>query len=163
VTFGNLPNGVSGYDICVFAGNGCGNTVTKCRYIRGRVQSAQTITGNASSCPNTTSAYSIVSLPGADSYTWTVTGAATINGGGTTLTTSSTTVNVNFLAGWTSGTLTVYGSMNCGYNGPPKTITIISTPVVPGVISGPALVCPNGTYNYSIAPVAGATGLTVTE
>ena len=43
VTFGNLPNGVSGYDICVFAGNGCGNTVTKCRYIRGRVQSAQTI------------------------------------------------------------------------------------------------------------------------
>jgi hypothetical protein len=60
VTFGNLPNGVSGYDICVFAGNGCGNTVTKCRYIRGRVQTAQTITGNASSCPNTTSAYSIV-------------------------------------------------------------------------------------------------------
>jgi hypothetical protein len=36
--------------------------------------------------------------------------------------------------------------MNCGYNGPAKTITIISTPVVPGVISGPSLVCPNGTY-----------------
>jgi hypothetical protein len=157
VTFGNLPNGISGYDICVFAGNGCGNTVTKCRYIRGRVQGAQTITGNASSCPNTTSAYSISSLPGADSYTWTVTGAATINGGGTTLTTTSTTVNVNFLAGWTSGTLTVYGSMNCGYNGPAKTITIISTPVVPGVITGPALVCPLQTYNFSIAPVAGAT------
>ena len=156
VTFGNLPIGVSGYDICVFAGNGCGNSVTKCRYIRGRVQGAQTISGNASSCPNTSSLYSIVSLPGADSYTWTVTGAATINGGGTTLTTNSTSVTVNFLAGWTSGTLSVYGSMNCGYNGPTKTITIISTPVVPGIMTGPTLVCPNGTYSYSIAPVAGA-------
>jgi hypothetical protein len=140
----------------VFAGNGCGNSVTKCRYIRGRVQTAQTISGNASSCPNTSSVYSIVSLPGADSYTWTVTGAATINGGGTTLTTNSTSVTVNFLAGWTSGTLSVYGSMNCGYNAPAKTITIISTPVVPGIITGPTLVCPNGTYTYSIAPVAGA-------
>jgi len=156
VNFGNLPNGISGYDICVFAGNGCGNTVTKCRYIRGRVQTAQNISGNASSCPNTSSVYSITSLPGADSYTWSVTGAATINGGGTTLTTTSTSVTVNFLAGWTSGTLSVYGSMNCGYNGPTKTITIISTPLVPGVMSGPTLVCPNGTYTYSIAPVAGA-------
>src|SRR6185436_3505079 len=96
-------------------------------------------------------------IPGADSYTWTVTGAATINGGGTTLTTTATTVNVNFLAGWTSGTLSVYGSMNCGYNGPTKTITIISTPVVPGVMSGPTLLCQSGTYTYSIDPVAGAT------
>ena len=156
VTFGNLPAGVSGYDICVFAGNGCGNSVTKCRYIRGRVQTAQTITGNASSCPNTSSTYSIVSLPGADSYTWTVTGAANINGIGTTVTTTSTSVTVNFLAGWTNGTLSVYGSMNCGYSAPAKTITIVSTPVVPGIISGPALVCPNTAYNYSIAPVTGA-------
>jgi len=46
--------------------------------------------------------------------------------------------------------------MNCGYNAPTKTITIISTPVVPGLITGPTLVCPLGTYIYSIAPVAGA-------
>ena len=65
-------------------------------------------------------------------------------------------VTLNFLPAWTSGTLSVYGSMNCGYNGPAKTITIISTPVVPGVMSGPTLVCPLGIYTYSIAPVAGA-------
>jgi acyl dehydratase len=160
VTFGNLPNGLSGYDICVFAANGCGTSVTKCRYIRGRVQTAQSITGSASSCPNTSSVYSITSLPGADNYTWTITGAANINGGGTTLTTTSTSITVNFLAGWTSGTLSVYGSMSCGYNAPAKTITIISTPVVPGIMSGPVLVCPLGTYSYSIAAVAGATGYT---
>jgi len=157
VTFGNLPNGVSGYDICVFAGNGCGTSVTKCRHINGRVQTAQTINGNPSSCPNTSSVYSITSLPGADSYTWTITGAANINGGGTTLTTTATSITVNFLAGWTSGTLSVYGSMSCGYNAPAKTINIISTPLVPGPITGPAIVCPNGTYTFSIAAVAGAT------
>jgi hypothetical protein len=46
--------------------------------------------------------------------------------------------------------------MSCGYNAPAKTITIISTPVMPGVISGPATVCPGGTYAFSIAAVAGA-------
>ncbi len=158
VTFGVLPNGVSGYDICVFAGNGCGTSATKCKHVNGRTITPQIITGNASSCPNTSSVYSCTSSPGADSYLWTITGNATFSNGNDSIVTNGTSVTVNFGSGWTNGLLSVFAQMNCGYQSPAKTITIVSTPVVPGVITGPSIVCPNGTYNFSIAPVTGATG-----
>ncbi len=158
VTFGVLPNGVSGYDICVFAGNGCGTSATKCKHVNGRTITPQIITGNASSCPNTSSVYSCTSSPGADSYLWTITGNATFSNGNDSIVTNGISVTVNFGSGWTNGLLSVFAQMNCGYQSPAKTITIVSTPVVPGVMTGPSIVCPNGTYTFSIAPVAGATG-----
>ena len=156
VTFGPLPNGVNGYDICVFAGNGCGTSATKCKHVNGRTITPQIITGNASSCPNTSSVYSCSASPGANTYLWTITGNATFTNGNDSIVTNGTSTTVNFGPAWTSGLLSVFAQMSCGYQSPAKTISIISTPVVPGVMSGPTIVCPNTSYGFSIATVAGA-------
>jgi len=156
VTFGPLPNGVSGYDICVFAGNGCGTSVTKCKHVNGRAITPQIISGNASSCPNTSSLYSCSTSPGANTYLWTITGNATFTNGNDSIVTNGNSTSVNFGPAWTSGLLSVFAQMNCGYQSPAKTITIVSTPLVPGTMTGPTLVCPNTSYTYSIAAVTGA-------
>jgi len=156
------PAGASGYSICMFAGNACGQTATFCRFVRGRVSQPATITGNIIACPSTNLPYSVPAVTGADTYTWTVVGNATINGGGTTFTSASTNITVNFLAGWTSGSLSVYASLNCGFNSAARTMTFSSTPATPGIMSGPGNVCPSGSSSFSVPVVPGAATYTWT-
>lgn len=133
-----------------------------CRFIRGRVSQPSAIIGNIIACPSTNLTYSTPVVSGAESYTWTVTGNATINGGGTTFTSASPSITVNFLAGWTSGSLSVYASLNCGFNSTPRTLTFSSTPAQPGAMSGPGYVCPSASSSFSVPPVAGASAYTWT-
>ena len=151
------PAGASGYSICVFAGNGCGQSLAFCRFIRARVSQPSVISGNLIGCPGTNSTYSVAAVAGADTYTWTITGNATLNGGTNTITTPSNSVTANFLAGWSTGTLSVYASLNCGYNSAPRTLAISSTPAIPGVMSGPGYVCPGNAATFSVPAVNGAT------
>jgi hypothetical protein len=150
------PAGASGYSVCVFAGNACGQSQAFCRFIRARVSQPGVISGSIIACANTNGSYSVAAVAGADTYTWTITGNATINGGSNTITTASNTITANFLAGWTTGTLSVYASLSCGFNSTSRILAISSTPAVPGIMSGPGYVCPGNTATFSVPAVNGA-------
>ncbi len=116
------------------------------------------ITGNVSPCINANSViYSIVPVSGANSYTWTAPGDATITAGQGT-----TSVTVNF--GSSSGNMTVTASNSCGSSSASiLPISISNVPGIPGTISGNTSPCTGSTgINYSISAVSGATSYTWT-
>jgi len=159
VTFVSLPAaGTSGWSICVFGGNACGNTNTICTWVRATVSAPASISGSIIGCPSSTlNPYSSAAVAGAASYQWSGSAGITINGNG------SQNVTVDFGAGFVSGTLSVHGQTSCGYNGPDKSITINRAPATPGTISGSSYPCPNSPVNaYSVAPVPGAATYTWT-
>ncbi len=156
-TFGSLPSG-SGYSICAFAGNACGQSGTICKWVRAKLTTPGAISGSTTGCPNTNSIYSVDPVAGADTYTWTVSGNdATLNGTSLSTTTTSTpNVSVDFAAPFTVATLQVYASLSCGYNSASRSLAISRNPAAPGTMSGISYVCPQGSAMYSISPVNGA-------
>ncbi|HPH85875.1 MAG TPA: GDSL-type esterase/lipase family protein [Ferruginibacter sp.] len=118
------------------------------------------ITGPTNACPfigqATNAVYSIVAVPNAVSYIWTVpAGATIISGQGTT------SIEVSYLNAFVSGSIKVTANGNCGSRAP-RSLTISKLlPGTPTVISGPANACAfvgTGTQvNYSIAAVNNAT------
>ncbi len=102
-----------------------------------------------------TASYSIDAVANATSYTWTVSGAATIvSGQGTT------NIEINFAAGFTSGSVKVTANSNCGSRSA-RSLTVSKTlPVAPLAINGPSSACSfigtSSTAVYSIAPVSNA-------
>jgi hypothetical protein len=149
------PAGTSGWNVCVFAGNACGVSNNKCSFVRAILSTPGAISGSILGCPGTSGNYSIAAVTGAATYVWSITGAATVSG-------SSTSVTVNFLTGFTSGVLSVHTQTSCGYNSPNRTLSISNSPALPGVISGPASVCPNGSASFSIGAVLNASSYTWT-
>jgi hypothetical protein len=158
VTFVSLPaSGSSGWSICVFGTNACGNTNTICTWVRAIVGLPSPVIGSVTGCPGSSgNAYSVPAVAGAATYVWSATGGITIAGNG------ASAITVNFAPGFVSGTLSVHGQTSCGYNGPDRTITITKAPVIPGIITGPAYPCPNASSIFSIAAVPGAASYTWT-
>jgi len=157
-TFGFLPTGSSGYSMCVFAGNACGQSNTMCKWIRAKVTMPGIISGSVTGCPNSSSVYSVAPVTGADTYTWTVIGNdATLNGSSLiTATTTVPNVTVNFAAPFIGAMLQVYASLNCGFNSTARSLAIATNPVAPGAMTGNSYVCPNGNAVYSVPVVNGA-------
>lgn len=161
LTFAALPPvGMSGWNICVFATNACGNSVnTKCYFIRARLSTPSTISGSVIGCPGGSGSYSVNPVDGAVSYTWSITGNADINGSGT-FTTPTPNATVNFGPSFTTGQLCVYATTACGFNGGSRCMNIGAAPVIPGAISGPSALCPGSSATYSISAVPGAVSYT---
>ena len=156
--FGSLPAGASGYSMCAFAGNACGQSNTLCKWIRGKVTMPGIISGSTTGCPNSSSVYSVAPVVGADTYTWIVVGNdATLNGTSLiTITTPVPNVVVDFAAPFAGASLQVYASLNCGYNSTARSLAITRNPVAPGAMSGNSYVCPNSSELFSIPVVSGA-------
>ncbi|HRH67451.1 MAG TPA: T9SS type A sorting domain-containing protein, partial [Bacteroidia bacterium] len=152
------PAGISGWNVCVFAKNACGNSAnTKCSWIRSTLSSPNFSNASTIGCPSTTGIYTVATVDGAATYNWTITGGnASINGAGAVVTTTVPTVNIAFGAGFTGGTLCVSGTTACGYTGGTRCITITNAPLLPGAISGSTTLCPGSSSIFSIAPVDGA-------
>jgi subtilisin-like proprotein convertase family protein len=150
LTFGTLPIGQSGYNICVFASNDCGSTAAKCAWIRGDLSTPNFFSAPTVICAGTTVTYQVSPLAGASNYIWTATGGATITGTGTS-------VQVTFPANYTTGTVCVAGQSPCGLTSAQRCVNVSSSPGLPGVITGLVKVCPGATETYSIAAVTGAT------
>lgn len=118
------------------------------------------INGPTDACPYigqpTNAVYSIAPVTGATSYTWTVSGNATLVSGQGTL-----SIEVSFLTGFTTGSIKVAANSNCGSRAPRSLNVAKLSPAAPAAISGPTDACAYiGTatqVNYSIAPVANAT------
>ncbi|MEP7169239.1 MAG: T9SS type A sorting domain-containing protein, partial [Bacteroidota bacterium] len=152
--FGALA-GSSGYNVCVKAFNGCGNTNNKCKWIRGIVGVPGTITGSVVACSGDTKSYTAGIAGGASIYNWTfsVPGTVITNNG-------NQTVSVAFPT-FTSGQLCVTAALSCGGSSAsaPRCMNISNSPALPGIMIGPNKVCPGATsVSYSVPAVAGASG-----
>jgi hypothetical protein len=107
------------------------------------------ITGSATICSGASGSYSISTVAGATSYTWTLPSGWTG---------ASTTTSIGATAGTNSGNISVSASNACG-SSPARTISIVvnNIPAQPGTISGNPTVCSGGSQTYSVSPVSGAT------
>jgi GH18 family chitinase/PKD repeat protein len=152
VNFGTSPGNVE-----VIATNQCGNstTGTLAVAITNGAGNAGAVTGSTTACENESGVtYSIATVAGASTYTWTVpTGTAIASGQG------SNSITVNF--GNTSGNVTVTPESACG-NGTAasSTVTVNLLPLSAGAITGSSTVCKGTSGTYSIAAVTGATSYT---
>ncbi len=152
LTLGPVASGSSGWKICAFASNACGQTNTNCTYIRGALSTPAPIIGSTIACPNTSGVdnYSTSAVGGASSYLWTITGDATVTGTGIN-------ASVSFGPSFTSGTLCVQALLTCGYQSAQRCMTISNSTPLLSAMSGTFSVCPgaNG-IAYSVSPSIGA-------
>lgn len=99
------------------------------------------INGPTDACPfidqPTNAVYSIAPVANATSYTWTVSGNATIVSGQ-----GSTSIQVSFQTGFTTGSVKVTANSNCGNRAPRSLGVTRLLPNSPAVINGPADACP---------------------
>jgi hypothetical protein len=139
--------------ITVFASNGCGNSGTVSLPITvNTIPSVPgTISGNATVCQGSTNSYSISTVPGATSYTWTL----PLGWSGSS---PSTSINATAAA---SGTISVAATNTCGTSATATLpINVITVPNAPSSITGSSVLCQGESAVYSIDPVASATSYT---
>ena len=139
--------------------NACGQSARSHIRFRGNVEEPGAISASSpTACPNACVTYTVPPLDGSTHFTWTITpstaGVITSNNSDN----SSVTVcyDANFAG---TATLCVNGNTTFNLAGPQTCITVSNVTDAPGAISGNIAPCADGTtsYNYSIAPVTGAT------
>ncbi|MBL7889569.1 MAG: T9SS type A sorting domain-containing protein [Bacteroidia bacterium] len=148
-------NSTSG-NITVTANNACGNSTSQQVAITVNTTPATpgTISGNTTVCETSTNSYSVVSVAGATSYTWTL--PAGWSG-------TSTSTSISTTAGTTGGTITVTANNTCGNSSAQSLVVSTNAiPAQPASITGNTIVCQNATENYSIIAGGGATSYTWT-
>lgn len=160
-TFSPASAGAGGPYTIVYAytdSNGCSNsssqqtTVTNCTP-PAKPGIITTTGGSTKICPGDVKSYSVLSVPGATSYTWIAPPGGTItNGQGTVQ------VTVSYDPGFTvSDTLRVIANNSCG-SSQQRTLKITrgSVPAAPSLIAGPAFgVCNGSGVPYSVVNIAG--------
>ncbi|MEI6275168.1 MAG: PKD-like domain-containing protein [Prolixibacteraceae bacterium] len=112
------------------------------------------ISGPATICKGVPATYSVVAIPNATTYTWTLPSGTTIVSGS-----NSNNIQVIFNGAAVPANISVFGTNSCG-NGPVSNLalTINDIPANPGSIAGPAQICQGSTgVVFTVAPVAGAT------
>jgi predicted extracellular nuclease len=145
VTF---PNNVFSGNICVSANSACGVSAPSCKAI---TSGAPGVPGPISGplqgiCGASNVNYSL-STSNANSYQWNVPAGVTISGAG-----NMNSVNLNFGAGFTSGTIEVIAYYDCGSAS--STLIVTGAPNAPVVT--PATICA-GTTELYFASSTGAT------
>jgi hypothetical protein len=151
-----LTPGATSGNISVTANNACGPGATRTFSITATALPAQagTITGASSVCQGTSQTYSISSVPGATSYTWTLPSGWSGN---------SVTTSITATAGATSGNISVIANNACGSSTARSlNITVQTIPSAPGAITGNTTACQGISQTYSISAVPGATSYTWT-
>jgi hypothetical protein len=151
----SLPVNFGQGSIQVTASNCIGTSAVYGKSLTGIPTTSNGILGpNMGLCAGSSATYSIVAVTGTASYTWSITGDATLSPSGNVCV-------VNFGPTWTSGNLTVTMTNACGSYS--RVANLRSTPSQPGSISGPGSAVCQSTQGYSIAAVAGATSYTWTS
>jgi len=156
VTF---PTGFSSGAVTVKSGTACFTSTARSVTVYAAPVTPASISGtNVGVCGGSTQTYTCpASTTGATFYTWTVPAGATLNSGQGT-----TSASVTFPAGFVSGNVAVTASNSCGTS-TARTLTVRSATAQPGVITGTSVnLCAGGSFNYSIAAVAGASSYTWT-
>ena len=142
--------------VTVQGANDCGFSLPRVLTVAGSAPSTPgAITGPSNACaymlPNGTAAtYSINSVTGATSYTWTAPAGSIVehpNGSGN----DDIVITVRFPGGFTGGTISVVANSGCDESAP-RSLTISKlNPSTPGVISPQVkVICPNREYAYTL-------------
>ncbi|MBY0425136.1 MAG: T9SS type A sorting domain-containing protein, partial [Cytophagales bacterium] len=151
VTF---PSGAGLSTLTVTPVFACGNGAPSSRSVSINTAPAApgAITGNTTVCANASSvSYSVVAVPGANSYNWTVPSGSTVASGNGT-----TNITVNF--GTNAGNVNVSAINGCGTTlGTASSITINTAPTGTGVVSGNASPCTGTNGTYTVSGITGAT------
>ncbi len=150
--------GSTGGTISVTANNACGSSAPQTLTV-GVVSVAPgtpgSITQAGNACNGGLDTFSIATVNGATSYTWTL--PNTWSG-------SSTTESISATVGTGGGNVTVSANNACGSSSAQtQAVTLGSVPAMPGTILGTASVCASSSNNtFSVNPVNGATSYTWT-
>ena len=149
-----VPAGFGQGTLSVFAQNCIGNSSTRTMSLVGLPTHSSALFGPTYVCQNTSGvSYSISSIYGAVTYTWSISGGATV------VSSSGPNAVVDFGPTWTSGLLSVTTTNPCGSF--TRSYLINSTPAQPGGITGQGTnLCNASGVTYSISAVPGATGYT---
>ena len=118
----SVPNGFSNAQIGVAASNCIGSSSINYRTVYGTPVVGSGLTGSVYPCASTTGSYSIGAVAGATSYSWSITGNASI------ASSSGTSCTVNFASTWAGGTLTVNAINSCGTGS--RSFTLYATPKI---------------------------------
>lgn len=124
----SATSGNNGGNISVTANNSCGSSapVTFSVTVNQAPTAPSSVAGAVTVCENSTNSYSITSVPGATSYTWTLP-----NGWSG----SSTGTGIMATAGTNNGTITVTANNNCGSSSAAALPVSVNT--IPVIIYGP--------------------------
>jgi hypothetical protein len=142
------PNGFTSGTVSVTIAFGCGAPAVRTLNVSALPQAA-TIVGPACITPGQANTYTINGGAGATTFTWTLSGnASIISGQGTA------TITVNFAINYTTGTLSVLPSSTCG-SAPVDTQSIGIAAAIPNTIFGPSTLCPGDTVSYYIDSYSG--------
>lgn len=148
--------GPTGGNISVIANSNCGSSSAQTLAVTVNTPPAApgAISGNTTVCPSSSNTYSISTVSGAISYSWTMpsgwSGASTSN-------------SITLTSNTTSGNITVTASNTCGPSAAQTlAVTVNTAPAVPGTITGSTAVCAGTSNTYSILAVTGATSYTWT-
>ncbi len=163
ITVDFATNASSG-NITVYGNNVCGNGTPSPNFpvtVNALPDAAGNITGANEVCQGTDGVvYTVPSITGATSYTWTVPTGATIVSGANT-----NSITVDFSMSAASGNVTVYGSNSCG-NGTASSlqVTVNPIPVTPVVTFNGNILYSSATtgnqWYYEGNMIPGATGQT---
>ncbi|MBK8847028.1 MAG: T9SS type A sorting domain-containing protein [Bacteroidetes bacterium] len=157
----NLSGLIAGtYTITVTDGNGCTASASAIVSSGGSAPAMPgVVSGLATVCRNSSQVYSIVAVPGATSYTWTLPSGASISlGAGTT------SITVFFSNAAVSGNISVTASNICGTSTPRTLfVTVVNTvPAMPTITGLQRGLCNRTGVVYSCSVSAGATSYTWT-
>jgi len=103
-------------NICVAAVNACGASISRCYSVTARPAVPGALSGIANPCKTSTGVYSVLAVPGASGYLWSVTGGASIIPSGNS-------ASINFNTATTSSAIITMNAVNaCGYSQPQKKV-----------------------------------------
>jgi len=148
-----ITYGASSGTICVSDSNACGKSAASCQEVivdpASVVGTVGTITGPTTICGNQSATYSIASVAGASTYSWSIPAGAVI-------TTGQGTETVSITYSVTGGNICVTAANSCSTS-PPKclNVALTNTPAIPGPISGPTVVCTGQTGVVFTVPSVG--------
>jgi hypothetical protein len=145
--------GFAGTQIGVSASNCKGTSSITTRTVYGLLTVSSPLFGTVYPCAGSTVNYSCDNIAGAVSYSWSVTGNATVTAS------NGTSCTVAFANNWTGGAINLIVTNACG--SATRSYILYASAPQPGGISGVSTaLCPAGGTNsssFSIAPVSGAT------
>src|ERR1019366_5946328 len=149
-------------NVSVTAGNSCGTSGASIKAVTVVATPATpgAITGTTPQCAGATSqTYSISAVTYATTYTWTVPTGWSITGGAGT-----TSITVTAGSAGQNGNVSVTAGNSCGTSTASiLAVTVVTTPVTPGAITGTTPQCAGATsQSYSISAVTSATTYTWT-
>ncbi len=153
VTFGSTSG-----NVCASTTNACGTSSLTCTAVTvnptPQVGAISTITGPTSACDNQTGVvYTIAPVANASSYTWTVTGGASITTGQGT-----NTITVTFSTNNSNICVTAGNSCNTTAQVCQAVVVSPNIPTIPGTITGLTTVCSGQAgVTYSVATVPNTT------